>query len=131
MTIEIELVREGRVILQRYSDPLSMNEIAANVKRLHREVLDKATQPVHTITDITHVTKLPSNMLSGGIESIRTVHPMGGQIIIVSNNRFLNVMAGVFKRLAVKYKVTLVQTLDAAWVEADRILAEEKAPVKV
>ena len=40
MTIEIELVREGRVILQRYSDPLSMNEIAANTAGIIRIITE-------------------------------------------------------------------------------------------
>ncbi len=126
MTIEVELLRDGRVLLQRYSDPITLTEISANVKRVQAEIMDKATQPVHTIVDMTQVHKLPSNMLSGGVDSIKAVHPMSGQIVIVSNNQFINVMANVFKRIVDKYKVTVVHTVDDAWVEIDRILTEEQ-----
>src|SRR5258708_4975429 len=127
MPIKIELLRDGRVILQTYTDPLDMMELIQNVKKLQTEVLDHATRRVHTLTDATGVTRLPSNLLSGGAASIKNVHPMGGEIVIVTSNNFINTMSNLFKRVVPKYKISVFTTLEAGWAEIDRILAQEDA----
>src|SRR5258708_4074386 len=99
MPIENQLLRDGRVILQIYTDPLDMIELIKNVQTLQRDILDHATKQVHTITDATSVTKLPSNFLSGGAASIKNVHPMGGEIVIVTGNNFINMMSNLFGRI--------------------------------
>src|SRR5258708_3468498 len=127
MPIKIELLRDGRVILQTYTDPLDMMELIQNVKKLQSEILDHATRRVHTLTDATGVTKLPSNLLSGGAASVKNVHPMSGEIVIVTSNNFINTMSSLFGKIVPQYKVTVWKTMEDGWAEIDRILAREDA----
>src|SRR5207253_804104 len=80
MTVSVELHRNGRVLLQVYSDPLTMDEILVQQDWIVREVLSNATQPIHSIVDACQVTRLPGDILSRGIGAVKTVHPQGGQI---------------------------------------------------
>ena len=127
MTVEFELVRGGRVILQIYGDPLDMGELAETAERLQREILDHATRPVHTLTDATRVTKVPTNLLRGGASTLKNVHPMGGQIVIVTGNGFVNTMSTIFSRIVPQYRVTVFKTMDEGWAEIERIMAMEQS----
>ena len=125
MGIIIELHREGRVILQIYSDPLDMNDIVEQRERLVIEVLDHATRPVHTVVDALQVTRAPTNLISRGMQSLKQVHPMGGEIVVVTANPLLNRMSEIIKQLTRHYKMHVFKTMEQAWDHIDRILAEE------
>src|SRR5947207_15940397 len=98
MTVSYELLREVRVVLQIYRDPLDMGEIIRQQQDIMRHVLDRASKPVHSIVDLSTVIMLPSNILSQSVSSLRTVHPNGGEIVIVSTSTFLNTMSNIFKK---------------------------------
>ena len=125
MGVKADVLREGRIVVQTYTDPLDMKDIIAQHKWIVEHVLDPATKPVHTIIDMLNVHRLPSNMIGHGSQTLKTVHPMGGQIVVVTNNNFLNTMADVFKRVVRNYKVNIFKTMDEAWQYYDRVLAEE------
>jgi hypothetical protein len=125
MGVKAEIHREGRIVVQTYSDPLDMKDIIAQQKWIVTEILDHATKPVHTIIDMLQVKRLPSNMLGHGTQTLKTVHPMGGQIVVVTNSGFLNTMADVFKRIVRNHKVDVFKTMDEAWTYYDQVLAEE------
>ena len=127
MPIVNQLLRDGRVILQTYTDPLDMIELIKNAQTLQHDFLDHATKRVHTITDATGVTKLPTNLLSGGAASVKNVHPMSGEIVIVTSNNFINTMSSLFGKIVPQYKVTVWKTMEDGWAEIDRILAREDA----
>jgi|SRR5579859_1206235 len=127
MPIESKLTRNGRVIYQHYLDPLDMRDVLAHFQKYQSEILDHATAPVHIITDTSGLSRLPSHILSGGMSTIRHSHPMGGQIVIVAQGGFINAMAQVFQRMAKNQPVTVVHTLDEAWVYVDKLLASESA----
>jgi hypothetical protein len=129
MPVQVEIHREGRAVLQTYLDPLDMREVIEKHDWIVKQVLDHATKPVHSITDMRTLSRLPSNILSQGLSAISTVHPMGGEIILVTTNAFLNTMANVFKKAVRKYNVSLFQTMDEAWAYVDKLLASEPGVV--
>ena len=126
MTLYIEMARENRVAVQTFSDPVDSPEVVELIVKLQREYLDHATKPGHAIVDFRQVTKLPSHMLSGVMGPLRTVHPMSGAIVIVTEGTFMSLMAGVLARLASQYQMFVCKTMDEAWQIIDKILAEEK-----
>lgn len=129
MAIQYELVKEGRVLWQTYTDPVDMAEIATHIEKLHRELYDKATKPIHAISDFSAVTKLPKNIISGSLNIMRHSHPMNGELIIITTNRFVTTMARIFRQSASRQKITLCKTLGEAWEVIDKLLAKETAKV--
>ena len=129
MAIKYELVKEGRVLWQTYTDPVDMAEIATHIEKLHRQFYDKATRPIHAISDFSAVTKLPKNIISGSLNIMRHSHPMNGELVLITTNRFVTTMARIFRQSASRQKITLCQTLDEAWELIDRILEKEAAKV--
>jgi hypothetical protein len=129
MAIQYELVREGRVLWQTYTDPVDMTEVATYIEKLHRELYDKATRPIHAISDFSAVTQLPKNIISGSLNIMRHSHPMNGELILITTNRFVTTMARIFRQSAAKQKISLCRTLDEAWERIDQLLEQEDVRV--
>src|SRR5260221_4408533 len=126
MPINTQLLREGRIILQRYDDPLNLKEVSELAKKIDSDILDNAAKPVHTISDARGLTKLPTNVLSASkLPFNHTVHPMAGNNVVVINNSCLGAIAELFSRLVPQHKLIMCKTMEAGWAEIDRILAEE------
>ncbi len=122
--IELQLLREGHVILDIYTDPLDVKDITKNIPR-HNEIMDRSTHLIHSITDATGLTKLPTNFLSGSTKSLKIVHPMAGINVVVTNNHFLNSIAAMIIKLVPQNNIKIFGTMNAGWAEIDRILVEE------
>lgn len=131
MAVKSELMRNDRVLLITYSDPLDMNEIWRSAEANTRDFLSKANKPIHSIADFSGVTRLPSNVLSGTlrITKMGMSHPMAGHSVVVAPNTFVNLMATTLSRLARGASITVRRTLDEAWKEIDRILEAEQPSV--
>jgi hypothetical protein len=123
--ITYEILREGRVGLFTYPSTFTMPEVTAISETYQREVLDKATKKVYTITDLSAVTQLPPNILSGSVNLIRNAHPMNGPMIEVTPNPFINRLANVLSKVFPSGKVTVRKTLAEALAEVDRLIAQE------
>ena len=50
---------------------------------------------------------------------------MAGLNILVTNNDFFKTVTDVFVRLVPHYKIKVCKTMEAAWAEIDKLLAEE------
>ena len=127
MAIEYEVVRDGRVLWQVYTDPVDMIEVAAHSTKLQREIFDNATLPIHTVSDFSKVTQLPRNVISGSLSIIRNSHPMSGELILITTNRFVTMMARIFKQSASRYRITLCRSSVEAWDVITDLLEKEKA----
>ena len=125
MPIEIQLMREGRVIVEIFTDPLDMDDIVQNLKN-HHEILDRSDKPIHSITDTTGLTRLPSNVLGNSRRSFATAHPLAGVNVVVTSNAFFKVVAELFIKVVPHYKIKIYKTMNEGWAEIDRILAEEQ-----
>jgi hypothetical protein len=125
MGVKAEVVRDGRVVIQIYTDPLDMKEIMDQYHWIRNEIIEHATKKVHTIIDMRQVTKIPSNMLRHGAQPLKETHPMGGQIVLVINNPVVNALADVFTRIVRNYEIKVYKTIEQAWEYYDRVLAEE------
>ena len=129
MAVEYEVLKDGRVLWQVYSDPIDMIEVAAHSTKLQREFFDHATQPIHTVSDFSRVTQLPRNIISGSLSIIRNSHPMMGELILITTNRFVTMMARIFKQSAAKNRITLCRTSEEAWDVINNLLEQEKLVV--
>jgi hypothetical protein len=129
LAVEYEVLKEGRVLWQVYTDPIDMIEVAAHSTKLQREFFDHATQPIHTVSDFSKVTRLPRNVISGSLSIMRNSHPMMGELILITTNRFVTMMARIFKRSAEKNRITLCRTSEEAWDVINSLLEQEKIAV--
>jgi len=126
MPVNVILLKEGRVSLTTYTDPLDMAEIAEAGEKANSDYLEKATRPVHSIMDFSGVHRLPANILSRSATMARGLHPMVGVMVIVTSNTFINLMANALTRALPSRKILICPTLDEAWAIIEKILADEK-----
>ncbi len=127
MPIQVELIRDNRVILQTYSDPLDSAHMSALRNKMDRVILPAAEGKVHIIADFRAVKNLPGTILSSGTTMLSNSHPNTGQIVCVTPSAFINAMARIFVSLSAKANVPvkIVQSLEEAYAEIDTLLANE------
>lgn len=127
MPVEVQLVKEGRVTLTVFTDPMDMREAGEANEKAERDFLSKATRPVHAIIDCTALHRLPSNILSSSLKMSRSLHPMTGEMVIVVQNSFVAAIANLMRRTISSHKISVYPTMPEAWAYIDRLLAEEKS----
>ena len=125
MPITYEVLREGRVVLFTYPSGFTMPEVNASIDSFQREVLDKATKKVHTVSDVTAVTQIPPNVLSLSVGMIKKTPTGVGTMFIVTSQNFINSFAGMLTRLFPMQKVVICSTVAEAIEQADRLIARE------
>jgi len=130
MPITYEMLRAGRVALFTYPEKFTGGELTATFEAYQRDVLDKTTKKVLTISDFSAVVQLPPNILSTSMTMIRNSHPMNGQMIEVTPNPFVNKLADILRKAFPAGTMIICRTVEQALQEADRLLALETASEK-
>ena len=125
MPIETTLLREGCVLLLRYTDPFDGREALANTERYIREVYLPATQPIYSISDFTGVTQVRLNMLNDGLKILRRMPPTAAHLALVTNTPVANGIANTLGQMLAKQNVAIYRSVDAAWAAIDALLAME------
>lgn len=125
MPITVELIKDHRVVLQTYSDPLDATQMNDLKNRMQRDILPAAIGKMHVIADFRQVQNLPGTLLSSGSQMLSKAHPNTGTVIFVTQNAFVSSMAQIFSRVASKHTFRITQTLDDAMKIVDDILAKE------
>jgi hypothetical protein len=126
MPIQVELVRDNRVVLQTYSDPLDRNHLN-QLRDQMLVIMDASTRKIHIVADFTAVKHLPSLMVSSGIAMLRRTHVNTGVIVCVPGSAFVASMAQLFTTLS-RWNIKIVQTIDDAYTVIDALLTEEDPP---
>lgn len=125
MTADIQVARNGRVVVAKYTGSLTAEDIST-VANFLSDSLRQAPLPIHNISDLTDVTSFPPNTLSV-IRSIQKIlrHPMMATFVIVTSNAFYHAMINAIVRMFPFLKVKVIKELPEAWTEIDRLLAAE------
>jgi hypothetical protein len=126
MPLKTELLRDNRVLLLTYSDPLTTTDVISGLDTF-KSVYATATRPLHSISDASQVTRMPPNLLSLITHTKDTPlrHPMAGLFVIVTKSSFVSALASATARLIPGIKIRAVGTLELAWAEIDSALASE------
>jgi hypothetical protein len=125
MPIQVELVRDHRVVLQTYSDPLDRTDLN-HLSDQMLVILGASTRKVHIIADFRAVKHLPSLMVSSGISMLRRTHVNTGVIVCVPGSAFIASMAQLFTTLS-RWNIIIVPTLEAAYLAIDALLAADSS----
>lgn len=124
MPIQIELVRENRVVLQTYSEPLNSGEMNGLRNKMESVILSSAIGKLHIIADFRDIQNLPGTILTSGSAMLRKAHSNTGQIVCITSSAFVNAMAHILAKLSPRQQIVVVKTLDEAYKEIDALLAE-------
>ncbi len=124
MPIQVELIKENKVVLQTYSEPLNNTDMNNLRNQMVNEILPSATGKLHVIADFREIQNLPGTILSSGSSMLRTPHANTGLVICVTSNAFINAMAHILAKLAPKQPLKVVQTLEEAYKEVDALLLQ-------
>jgi hypothetical protein len=124
--VKTELLRDDRVLLLTYSDPLAAADVVTGIDT-YKSIYAKATKPLHSINDVTQVTTMPSNLLSlvARTKDSPLRHPRAGVFVVVTQSPFVLALMSATTRLLPRTKIRGVETLDLAWAEIDAALASE------
>ena len=125
MSFEVRACRNDRVMLFSYAEPITAMDIESAFEKF-RVVADKATAPVHSVSDLSLVSLLPANML-GFVRSPQSpiCHPNAGQMVVVSRNNFVGAVMSAIARLMPQARIHPVPSMEQAWIKIDDILAQE------
>ncbi len=125
MSIHVELIKENRVILQTYTDPLDSNQINELRDQMDQEILPAALGKTPIIADFRGVKNLPGTILTTGTSMLKNSHSNTGMIIFVTTSAFVDAMARVFMKLAAKQPFKVVKSLDEAFAETEALLRRD------
>jgi hypothetical protein len=126
MPVQVEFIKENRVVLQTYTDPLVKADLIASQQTMICDIFPYSMGKLHIISDFGNVKNLPSTILRSGSAMMRTAHPNTGHIICVTQSSFITKMAYVFARLSPQYPVKVVGSLEEAYREVDALLAQSR-----
>jgi hypothetical protein len=126
MPIDLEIIREGRIVVLNYGESFTMGELTQIVERMHREVFNISPKRVYSIVNFLKVTKMPPNVVGQALQKFRVPHPNEGETAVVLRNRFFVSMGTVYNKIARPIRKTyLFSTLDEAITFLDRLMATE------
>jgi hypothetical protein len=132
MPVNTELLHDDRVLVLTYTDPLMNSDVLSGINA-YQDTYAKATRPLHSINDVTQVTRMPPNLLSliARTQDSPFRHSMAGIFVVVTNSPFVLTLASATARLIPRSKIRAVETLESAWAEINEVLAAEDTPVKL
>jgi hypothetical protein len=125
MPVEIDLIKDNRVVLQTYSDPINSAHMKDLKRRMEKVIFPRAAGSLHIIADFRAVGNVPVMMLTSGTDMLRTSQTDTGTIILVSENAFVSAMGRAFKRLTQQQSIEIVSSLDEALEIIDSLLQLE------
>jgi hypothetical protein len=124
MPIETELIKDNRVVLQTYRNPLTTEDFHELKKVMEDEILSKSQHVVHIIADFRGVSSVPRTILTSGINMMNRAHPNTGIVVCVIENEFINAIARIFSGVLSSRRVRLVKSIQSAYETIDLLLAE-------
>jgi hypothetical protein len=123
--IETKLVRDGRVILNTYTEPFEIAQVDEMVDRVNRDILDKTSVTIHTISDVTRIKELPPNTLSGARAVNRKRHRMAGYNYLVVKPGLVSSLARALLTVLNNRYFQLTYSVEDALEKIDQALSEE------
>ena len=126
MPVAVEMIKQGRVAVQTYSDPLEIADMYALKTTMQTEILAEAVEKVHIIADFRQIHQLPTTLLSRGAFMLNNAHPNTGMVVVVIENALVFRMARAFTSLAPKQSVKVIDSFDKALKLIDDLLAQEE-----
>lgn len=127
MPVAVRLIKEGRVALQTYTEPLVMRDLEVLNKTMRQDILSHSAHKVHILADFRLTPSPPLFILARGASQLDRSHPNTGTIVGVLENALVYRMGLMFVKLAPKYDVRLARTFDEALRILDALLAKEQA----
>jgi hypothetical protein len=128
MPVTLELIKQGRVALQTYSDPLTMAHIVAVQAQIRDDILPAAVGMVYFIADFRQVHRLPPDILTRGAVMLDHTSANTGTIVAVFSNAVLYRMARAFVKMVPRHSVIIANSIDEALTIIEDLLAKEDAP---
>jgi len=129
MPIDLQLIRDDRVLLRTLTDPLDIGELVASFHYGSREIIEPSPHIIHLIFDLTNLRKLPSNPINFARFVETKLVEKVGRIIFVSQSHFVRRFTLVASQFTINLQPIVVGTLDEALVMVDGWLAEEAGKV--
>ena len=114
MPVTVELIYQGGVALQTYSDPLEMAHLDALKSKMDQEILSGASGKVHIIADFRQVHNLPGMILTRGSRMLNNAHPNTGLIVAIIAHPLVYRMAHVFASLIARGSFKVASTFEEA-----------------
>jgi hypothetical protein len=124
MPISLRLIKDGRVVVQTYTDPLTMSDMEILNETMRDEILAPAAGKVHILADFRSMHSPPIFMLARGAAQLDRSHPNTGVIIGILENSLVYRMGLMFVNLSPKHDIRLTRTFDEAMNMIDDILGD-------
>jgi hypothetical protein len=124
MPIQYTTACANRLFINTFTEPFTIAEINEMLAQ-QRTIWESATQPIHVITNLESMTRLPPNVLSSSLHLIHNAHPMTGKTFIVIPNMLLASMVKALMSAAPKGTLKICTSLQEAVTQAEQMIAQE------
>jgi hypothetical protein len=125
MPIQIELIKENRVVLQTYSDPLDGPQLYELMNRMDHIILPAAEGQLQIIADFRAVKHFPGSFISLGARMLHARHQNTGKIVFVTANPLIMAMSEVVSGVIQRQLIAVVPSIEAA----DKLIDEQLKPM--
>ncbi len=123
MPVDIEFTHDQRLLVYQISDPFEIEEILEAYEK-ERAFRDSTPNTVHSIVDLSRVTKIPKSWLTAKAGPGFS-HPRSGIIILVGLTPGLKIMLRVILRIMKYTRLRYFDTRDEAEAFVRELLSED------
>jgi hypothetical protein len=114
MPVEVHVSHNNKVIMYVLSDPMNLGEMAQHMQRVRKEIVPLAGESFYAIADLSRVTQVPNNVVSGSAKMVRSASPNMKTAIIVTRSMFIQRMVDVLMKVS-RRQFVVVPTRDKAF----------------
>jgi hypothetical protein len=129
MPFEIEWIRDQRVVYYQFIDPLNLADLEAQLVKM-KPIYDSSSVLIHRIIDGTRFYNPPPRFMMWALNNTNLRHPMSGVTVVITTSPLITSIAHAVSRVSPSNHFIIVRTQSHAFVEIDRILAQEKQTEK-
>jgi hypothetical protein len=122
MPIQLELIKENRVVLQTYSDPVDSTQLNELREHMDLIILPATTGKIHIIADFRGVKNLSGPVISLGAQMLYSRHLNTGMLVCITTNPLIIAMINVVSGLIPRQSFAVVSSFEAADNIIDQVL---------
>jgi len=124
MPLTMKLCENGRVIYVKSADPLSLLDFTELTAR-QRAIMDQATRPIHKLSNMVQVTRLPTGLINNNEKAPILHHINAGMLVIIGTTPIHRVILEAATHTMDIHKTVFFDTEAEGWGYLRNLIAHE------
>ncbi len=130
MSIEVEFLRDNRLMFVRLGKVLDLAEYRQVIAKMHRTYFDSSPVNIHAILDLTEAEGLPRNVISNALGIAKMQHAKTGTVVFVVGKGPIASLVEVLMRITRDPDQHMVRSFDEAYAIIEDMLEKESLAMR-